>query len=202
MDKKAGILTLLITGVCAIHTLAAGISFQQQDTTGVAQDWFLRDPETDKLQGTSTEKTYATLLQGKPSKKVRVAVIDSGIDVDHEDLKGIIWTNEDETPGNGVDDDKNGYVDDVHGWNFIGGKDGSVNEDTYELTREYVRLKPLYDSIDEKKIKKKNKAEYESWKEVKANFEKEVASNKEQYDLFSQQYNMYVNALSTLSLLR
>ena len=199
MDKKAGILSLLITGVCAIHTLAAGIKFQQQDTTAIAQDWFLRDPEADKLQGTSTEKTYATLLQGKPSKKVRVAVIDSGIDVDHEDLKGIIWTNEDETPGNGVDDDKNGYIDDVHGWNFIGGKSGSVNEDTYELTREYIRLKPLYDSVDEKKIKKKNKAEYELWKEVKANFEKEVATNKEQYDLFSQQYNMYVNALGTLS---
>jgi cell wall-associated protease len=199
MDKKAGILTLLITGVCAIHTLAAGIIFQQQDTAGITQDWFLRDPEADKLQGTSTDKTYATLLQGKPSKKVRVAVIDSGIDVDHEDLKGIIWTNEDEIPGNGVDDDKNGYIDDVHGWNFIGGKDGSVNEDTYELTREYIRLKPLYDSIDEKKIKKKDKADYALWKEVKAKFEKEVASNKEQYDLFSENYQMYSNALSTLN---
>ena len=158
MDKKAGILTLLITGVCAIHTACRRHCISTTRYDCIAQDWFLRDPEADKLQGTSTEKTYATLLQGKPSKKVRVAVIDSGIDVEHEDLKGIIWTNEDETPGNGVDDDKNGYVDDVHGWNFIGGKDGSVNEDTYELTREYVRLKPLYDSIDEKKIKKKNKA--------------------------------------------
>lgn len=199
MAKKLGILILFTMGVCAIHTVAADFEFQQQDTAAVAEDWFLRDPETDRLQGTSTEKTYATLLQGKPSKKVRVAVIDSGIDVDHEDLQGSIWTNDDEIPGNGIDDDKNGYVDDVHGWNFIGGKDGSVNEDTYELTREYVRLKALYDSVDEKKIKKKNKAEYESWKGVKANFEKEVATNKEQFDLFSQQYNMYINALGTLS---
>jgi cell wall-associated protease len=199
MNKKAGLLIILMMGVCMIHTVAASIEFQQHDTTGLANDWFLRDPEADKLQGISIEKTYTTLLQGKPSKKVRVAVIDSGIDVDHEDLKGIIWTNEDEVANNGIDDDKNGYVDDIHGWNFIGGKGGSVNEDTYELTREYARLKPLYDSIDEKKIKKKNKAEYEQWKEVKANFEKEVASNKEQYELFSQQYNMYVNALSTLN---
>src|SRR5688572_710309 len=182
MAKKLGILILLTMSVCTIHTVAADIEFQQQDTAAVAEDWFLRDPEIDKLQGTSTERTYATLLQGKPSKKVRVAVIDSGIDVEHEDLKGSIWTNDDEIAGNGIDDDKNGYVDDVHGWNFIGGKDGSVNEDTYELTREYVRLKALYDSVDEKKIKKKNKAEFESWKEVKANFEKEVASNKEQFD--------------------
>ena len=199
MDKKGGLLILFFVGVCMMHTLAGTFEFQQQDTVGVAHDWFLRDPETDQLQGTSTEKTYATLLQGKPSRKVRVAVIDSGIDVDHEDLKGIIWTNDDEIPGNGLDDDKNGYVDDIHGWNFIGGKAGSVNEDTYELTREYARLKPLYDSIDEKKIKKKNRAEYELWKEVKANFEKEVASNKEQYELFNQQYNLYINAFSTLN---
>jgi len=199
MDRKAGFLILLTTSVCLIHTTVVGIELQQQDTTPVASDWFLRDPETDKLQGTSTEKTYATLLQGKPSKTVRVAVIDSGIDVEHEDLKGIIWTNEDEIADNGIDDDKNGYVDDIHGWNFLGGKNGSVNQETYELTREYIRLKPLYDSIDEKKIKKKNKAEYELWKKVKAEFEKELSSNKEQYELFSQQYNMYVNALGTLN---
>ena len=79
-------------------------------------------------------------------------------------LKDIIWTNEDEIPGNGIDDDKNGYVDDIHGWNFIGGKNGNVNEDTYEVTREYARLKPLYENVDEKKVSKKNKAEYALWK--------------------------------------
>jgi cell wall-associated protease len=199
MDRKAGFLIFLTMSVCLIHTTVVGIELQQQDTTPVASDWFLRDPETDKLQGTSTEKTYATLLQGKPSKRVRVAVIDSGIDVEHEDLKGIIWTNDDEIADNGIDDDKNGYIDDIHGWNFLGGKDGSVNQETYELTREYNRLKPLYDSIDEKKIKKKNKGEYELWKKVKAEFEKELSSNKEQYELFTQQYNMYVNALGTLN---
>ena len=104
------------------------------------------------------EKTYATLLKGKPSRKVRVAVIDSGIDVEHEDLKRLIWTNRMRFLTTALIDDKNGYVDDIHGWNFIGGKEGSVNEDTYEVTREYIRLKPLYDSIDEKKIKKKDKA--------------------------------------------
>ena len=128
MDRKAGFLILLTMSVCLIHTTVVAIELQEQDTTPVASDWFLRDPETDKLQGTSTEKTYATLLQGKPSKTVRVAVIDSGIDVEHEDLKGIIWTNDDEIADNGIDDDKNGYVDDIHGWNFLGGKNGSVNQ--------------------------------------------------------------------------
>ena len=199
MIKKTSLVVILFLALCIKHTNAARSEFQQQDTAKAMQDWFLRDPETDKVQGTSTEKTYATLLQGKPSRKVRVAVIDSGIDAEHEDLKDIIWTNEGEIVGNGIDDDKNGYVDDIHGWNFLGGKEGSVNNDTYEVTREYVRLKPLYDSIDEKKINKKNRAEYELWKEVKANYEKELKSNKEQYEQYRQQYDLYVNALSTLN---
>ena len=179
---------------------AFGQSEQAQPLdSGIVRDWFLRDPETEKLQGTSTEKAYETLLKGKPSKKVRVAVIDSGIDVEHEDLKGIIWTNGDEIPGNEIDDDKNGYIDDIHGWNFIGGRDSSVNRDSYELTREYSRLKPLYDSVDETKIKKKDKADYGLWKSVKAEFEKEVENNKQQYEMFTQQYDLYVQALGTLT---
>ena len=197
--RKAWFLILILMSVCTMHTFGQKDESQQSDTSAVANDWFLRDPATDRVQGTSAERVYTTLLQGKPSKKVRVAVIDSGIDVDHEDLKDIIWKNEDEIPGNGIDDDKNGYVDDIHGWNFIGGKDASVNADTYEVTREYVRLKPLYDSIDEKKIKKKNRAEYELWKVVKADYEKELQSNKEQFDLFNQQYSLYANAYSTLN---
>src|SRR6478609_3043254 len=133
-------LILILTGIS--YTVPA---LAQEDTTAVPQDWFLRDPETDHVQGVSAERTYLTLLKDKPAKTVLVAVIDSGIDIEHEDLKDIIWTNEDEIPANGVDDDKNGYIDDVHGWNFLGGKDGqNVDEDTYEVTREYARLKPLY----------------------------------------------------------
>src|SRR5690606_23270897 len=110
--------------------------------------------------GMQTEKAYKKLKK-RQSETVVVAVIDSGIDIEHEDLKGRIWVNEDEIPGNGIDDDKNGYIDDVHGWNFIGGKDGNVDADTYEVTREYVRLKDKYENFDEKKLNKKNRDEYE-----------------------------------------
>lgn len=196
-----GCIFVLVAGLSANMALAGNAeSFQEldQDTTSAPKDWFLRDPENDHLQGVSSEKTYATLLKGKPSRTVLVAVIDSGIDTEHEDLKGIIWTNEKEIPGNGIDDDKNGYIDDIHGWNFIGGKNGNVNEDTYEVTREYKRLKPKYENADETKISKKNRAEFERWKKVKAKYDNDFNFNKGQYDQFNQQFTLYMNAYETI----
>ena len=74
-----------------------------------------------------------------------VAVIDSGIDTTHEDLKAVLWVNPKEIPNNGIDDDHNGHIDDVHGWNFLGGKDGrNVNEDSYEAARVYNNLKKKF----------------------------------------------------------
>lgn len=164
------------------------------DTTEVPQDWFLRDPETEKVQGVSTERTYSTLLKGKPSRTILVAVIDSGIDIEHEDLKDIIWVNEDEIAGNGVDDDKNGFVDDIHGWNFIGGKEGNVNEDTYEVTREFARLKPKYENFDEKKLNKRNRAEYEYWQRVKTKYENDSKNSQEQLKKYEDQFMVYSQA--------
>lgn len=194
-QRGAGIILTLLTIFIASHVHG----FQQQDSTQAPpKDWFLRDPETDSVQGVSAEKTYSSLLRDKPSKTVLVAVIDSGIDIDHEDLKDVIWNNEDEIPGNGIDDDKNGYVDDIHGWNFIGGKNGNVNEETYEVTREYARLKPKYENINEKKIGKKNKDEYEYWKKVKAKYDRDSKFNTTQYEQYKQQYDMYAEAFKTI----
>ena len=148
-------------------------------------DWFLRDPETDSLQGVSSERAYQSLLKGRPSRTIVVAVVDSGIDIDHEDLKSIIWSNKDEIPGNGIDDDKNGYIDDVHGWNFIGGKNGNVNEDTYELTREYVRLNKFFGTMKEAKVPRKQKKQYEDYLKIKEKFTKLSEKNKNEYELYS-----------------
>ncbi|HET9055106.1 MAG TPA: peptidase S8, partial [Cyclobacteriaceae bacterium] len=141
-------------------------SAQDTDTTDFRTDWFLRDPETDNVQGLSVEKAYATVLKGRPSRTVTVAVIDSGIDFEHEDLQGVMWMNPKEIAGNGVDDDKNGYTDDIYGWNFIGGKNGNVKRDTYELTREYARLRTKYKNLAEPDVPKKDKAEYAYWLEI------------------------------------
>ncbi len=113
----------------------------------VPKNWHQLDPKTSGFNGISLDKAYGLIKANKlKSKRVTVAVIDSGIDTLHEDLKTILWTNPKEIPYNGIDDDKNGYVDDVHGWNFLGGKDGrNVKEDSYESARVYYKLKDKWD---------------------------------------------------------
>ncbi len=177
------------------------LPLQAQSIDPAPKDWFLRDPEQDQLQGMSAEKAYQTLLLGQPSRTVIVAVVDSGVDIDHEDLKSIIWINEDEVPGNGIDDDKNGYIDDVNGWNFIGGKNGNVNEDTYELTREYVRLKNKFQNTDENKVPKKQRADYEQYQKIKDKYEKLKAKNEQQYGLYKNLQGNVILSVDTLKVI-
>ncbi len=98
-------------------------------------NWFNLDYKTDNIRGISTEKAYNELKLGTYPVKIIVAVIDGGTDITHEELKGKLWVNALEVPKNSMDDDSNGYVDDVNGWDFIGGANSVVSEDTYEYTR-------------------------------------------------------------------
>ena len=191
MSRRA----LFCSSALALFTFVTSVG---QTPHNPPKDWFLLDPENDQLQGVSAERTYHELLQSRPARTVIVAVVDSGVDIFHEDLKRVIWTNAGEIPGNGIDDDKNGYIDDLHGWNFIGGKDGNVNEDTYELTREFVRLHKKYEEADEGKLPKKQRAEYANYKKVKTKYEKLRDNNKQQYDLYrnlSKNLHMSVDTL-------
>lgn len=110
------------------------------------ENWQNLDLQRDGVMGISTEKAYE-LLKGKMSKTVIVAVIDGGVDEEHEDLKSIIWKNEDEIAGNNKDDDKNGYVDDIYGWNFIGSSIGNVHHDNLEVVRLVRKLQDKYASV-------------------------------------------------------
>lgn len=167
--------------------------------TEAPHDWFLKDPEADHLQGVSADRAYETLLKDQPSRPVIVAIIDSGVDINHEDLQGVIWTNEKEIPDNGIDDDKNGYVDDIHGWNFIGGKDGTnVNEDTYELTREYIRLKQKFASVENGKVPKKQRDEYEKFLKIEDKFKKLKEKNETMYGQFATVYLNFQKSVDTL----
>ncbi|MFT3933845.1 MAG: S8 family serine peptidase [Chitinophagaceae bacterium] len=150
----------------ALHPFAQGNSYKN-----VPKGWHLMDKEKDGYYGISLDKAYEFVRAKKlKSKTVVVAVIDSGVDTLHEDLKGILWTNPKEIPGNGIDDDNNGYVDDVYGWNFIGGKDGkNVKEDSYEGARVYYRFKNMYSgkTIDTASLNNDEKEQYKMWQKAK-----------------------------------
>jgi subtilisin family serine protease len=154
--------------VFLISTLSFSAGKAQKETT--PNGWHLMDKETNGFYGVSAEKAYDFLKSKKlKSKTVIVAVIDSGIDTLHEDLKPVLWTNPKEIPGNGKDDDKNGYIDDVHGWNFLGGKDGrNVKEDSYEAARVYHKLKTKYQGKERGDIDPIDTAEFTIWEKAKA----------------------------------
>jgi subtilisin family serine protease len=187
--------------VLAFTLTAQNSLFAQAENARVPLDWFLRDPQQDSVQGLSVEKTYSTLLKDQPAREIIVAVVDSGIDIDHEDLKDIIWTNTKEIPGNGIDDDKNGYIDDVHGWNFIGGKNGNVDADTYELTRQYILLGKKFDNVESAKVPKKQKAEYDKYVAVKEKYQRLKDKNEQQYKFYSSIYKNMKQSIDTLKAL-
>ncbi len=139
-----------------------------------SNDWYHLDYKNDNIVGVSANRAYEELLKGKQSTPIIVAIIDSGVDVDHEDLKDNIWVNTKEIADNGRDDDKNGYVDDIHGWNFIGGADGKmIDHDNLELTRQYVKYKKLYGGKKKSDFKGKKALEFEKYKKLEETFDKE-----------------------------
>lgn len=156
------------------------------------KNWHLQE-YTDSVRGTNIQKAYSTILKGKmPKEKIIVAVIDSGIDTQHEDLKGKIWVNEDEIAQNYLDDDNNGYVDDVKGWNFLGNADGSmVGKDNLEVTRIYKKLSHKWEGKTASEIKDGNIEEWKFYQRVKNEFEEgkmKAEKAAERYNRFHQMY--------------
>jgi subtilisin family serine protease len=169
--KVAGLLpALILTGL---------ITVAQQDKSNKSNDvpkgWHLLDQSKDGYNGISLAKAYEFIKsKNLKGKTVVVAVIDSGIDTLHEDLKEVLWRNPKEIPGNGIDDDKNGYIDDIYGWNFLGGKDGrNVKQDSYEGARVYHALKVKYagKTIDPSTLKGEELEEYQTWLKAKKKVE-------------------------------
>ena len=110
--------------------------------------WSHLDVLADTIPGMSVDKAYAELLKDKKGTKVIVGIIDSGVDIEHPDLAAAVWTNPKEIAGNGIDDDKNGYIDDIHGWNFL----GDITKENLEYER-IVKDKTLTDAATYNKAK-------------------------------------------------
>ena len=189
------------TPLLAILGLISSSLFAQND---VPKGWHMMDKATSGYYGLSVDKAYEFVKTKKlKSKTVIVAVIDSGIDTTHEDLRSILWKNPKEIPGNGIDDDKNGYVDDVYGWNFIGGRDGrNVEQDSYEAARVYHNLKLKYEGIeiDPKSLSPEEAFQYAMWKRS----EKEIAGGDSKTSGLELIFlkRAYTNCLKSDSILR
>lgn len=154
-------------------TVAPPVAEPDAALAAAGDRWWLLDEQTNRIPGISADRSYQELLAGKqPRQPVVVAIIDSGVDISHEDLDDNVWTNEDEIPGNNIDDDRNGYVDDVHGWNFIGGPGGrNVAEDTYELTRLYAAGRARFGGPNPDTLSVAGKAAYREFEQVSTEFE-------------------------------
>ncbi|QJW88623.1 S8 family serine peptidase [Spirosoma taeanense] len=154
-------LLLLVSSLCP----AQGLVRQQPP-----RDWPYLDPAADSVAGISLYRAYE-LLKNRPSTPVVVGVLDSGVDISHEDLREVIWVNPKEIPGNGTDDDKNGYTDDLNGWNFMGAKDGTTYEyDQPEITQTYILLKPKYDQANRSRLNATEQRQYDTYQTAKKLF--------------------------------
>ena len=174
-----GIATLIVSGCGTsvapiISAPIENIDTQPLKITDLNEDqlknWPAMDLVTDTVPGMSVNKAYSEILNNrKKGVKVIVAVIDSGVDIEHEDLKDVIWTNKDEIPNNGIDDDKNGYIDDIHGWNFL----GDIVVENLEYTRIVKTLGKKYEGKTEASISATDLEEFKWFKKAEAEYKKE-----------------------------
>jgi subtilisin family serine protease len=174
------LIKLTYLSLIAALTLSLSANAQSTEKVAVAKNgaltenelkrWSHLDLVKDSIPGMSVDKVYSELLKGKTSAPIIVGIVDSGVDIEHEDLKSVIWTNKNEIPGNKIDDDKNGYVDDIHGWNFL----GNCTKENYEYER-IINNKKLVDEATYLKAKAINDGKIEEANQTK--FQIELALN-------------------------
>jgi subtilisin family serine protease len=148
--------------------------------------WSAMDLTRDTVPGMSVDRAYEEIIKNRKGKTVIVGVIDSGLDIDHEDLKNVLWVNEGEIAGNNIDDDNNGYVDDIHGWNFL----GDILGDQMESTRIVRRFRDKFEDKDVSEIAPSDMEDFELYQKARKDFDEKVAetaNNKTRYSFMIAQ---------------
>jgi cell wall-associated protease len=178
--------TFILVSALIITTIS--YTQQVQETTPDVLNWY-----NGGGAGMFTEEGYK-LLSNKKSTTVVVAVIDSGVDIEHKDLEGKIWVNSNEIAGNGIDDDKNGYVDDIHGWNYLGNSKGeNVDLANLEKTRILRDLTKKFNGIDINTLSDAEKEEYKLYETVQADVQAEL----DNYKKYIPYFKMLINKIET-----
>ena len=196
---KKTLLILLILGTFL------GLKAQDQNSNNenakkeIEHDWFNQSPIDDQVYGAEIDKAYQC-LKDKKSKPVIVAVIDGGVDFNHEDLKENIWINKNEIPDNGIDDDENGYIDDIHGWNFLGNAEGkNIAHENLEITRIYKKYHPKFSDVKKSTLSNEEKELYGLYKEAAKRYKKSLKDAQRQKKGFKKYKNKYHNAYQTIT---
>ena len=165
--------------------------------------WYHKDFSTTNVYGVNTNNAYKFLeSKGLKPRTVVVGVLDSGVEVDHPGLINNMWKNPNEIPNNGIDDDKNGYVDDIYGWNFIGGKTADVDADNLEVTRMVKKYQPIFEGTDSAKNRAnqaKMPEEYAIYQKSKKLYDEKGSEAKQYYHYFSGFNNAIPSIVKTLN---
>lgn len=171
------VIKLTYLSLFAALTVSLSVNAQTAEKVAVAKKgslteiqlkrWSHLDLNKDSIPGMSVDKVYSELLKGKKGVSVIVGIVDSGVDIEHEDLKSVVWTNKKEIPGNGIDDDKNGYIDDIHGWNFL----GNITKENLEYER-IITNKSLVDEATYLEAKGLNDKKIEEATQAKTQIER------------------------------
>ena len=157
--------------------------------------WSATDLATDTIPGMSVDKAYAELIPNLKGINVIVAVIDSGIDIEHEDLKNVIWINKGEIPNNEIDDDKNGFIDDVHGWNFL----GDIVGENLEFTRIVRRYDTKFNGKDVAEISEVDMETFVLYQKAKAEQNKNYDETEANRDRYTQMLKQVTDANNQIS---
>lgn len=195
--------------IAASFLLTAGVSFAQTETTvDPMQDkdlmtWYHKDFSAANTYGVNTQNAYKYLeSKGLKPKSVVVGILDSGVEVDHPGLIKNMWKNPNEVPNNGKDDDKNGYIDDVYGWNFIGGKNGDIDVDNMEVTRMVKKYQPIFEgtnSAANKANQAKMPEEFAMYMRSKEIYNKKITEAKQNYQLYQQIQKLIPTSVALLN---
>lgn len=150
----------------SINTSTDGVVAKQGEMSEEdIKNWPHMDIYTDSVPGMSTGKAY-DFVKDKKGEIVIVGIVDSGVDIEHKDLKHVVWTNPGEIPNNGIDDDNNGYVDDIHGWNFLGGDKGTAAPEQLEISRIVHNLAKRFEGKTADDIAEADKKDFEYYTEL------------------------------------
>lgn len=198
--KKILIAACFMTGFATFAQTAVSALDPMKDKD--LMTWYHKDFSATNVYGVNTQNAYKYLeSKGLKPRTVVVGVLDSGVQVDHPGLVKNMWKNPNEIPNNGKDDDGNGYVDDIYGWNFIGGKNGDVDVDNMEVTRVVKKYQPIFEGTDSS-ANKSNQAkmpeEFAMYMKSKEIFTKKSIEGKQGFETYTMIQKMIPSMIAML----